>query len=121
MFKKMCILYVDNTPVSRHVIKGIEYGEKGFYRDTTSIDAFTNREHHTFAQNYRNKKKTPKRTDVRNYDEYIRDKESTKNSLKKVGVNDFVDSVEKTPIFEHENIKQFYEAIGYDIKKKKYI
>lgn len=121
MFKKICILYVNNEPVSRHIVKCIGYGEKGFYRDTTSMSAFTDRELRIFYKNYISNKNTPKRTGVHNYDEYMRDKENTKNILKEIGVNDIVDPVEKTPIFEHENIKQFYEAIGYDIKKKKYI
>jgi len=43
-------------------------------------------------------------------------------SLEESGIDDydFVDPVEQTPVFEHNNIKDFYEAIGYDLKKKKY-
>lgn len=121
MFKKMCILYIDGAPVSRHVIKGIKYGEKGFYRATTSIEAFREREEEIFYEHYMSKKTLHKRTHVHNYDAYIRDREYRNNGLKELGINDFVDDVEKTPIFEHEDIKDFYNAIGYDIKKKKYI
>lgn len=121
MFKKMCILYIDGIPVSRHVIKGIKYGEKGFYRATTSIEAFREREAEVFYNHYISKKTLHKRTHVHDYDDYIRDMEFRNDSLKELDIDDFVDEIEQTPIFEHEDVKDFYNAIGYDIKKKKYI
>lgn len=121
MFKKMCVLYVNAVPVSRHIIKAKEYGEKGFYRDTVSMDAFTDRENANLNKNYLLNKPVAKRVDVRNYEQYVKTKKMTDEHLEKIGANKLVDKVDQTPIFEHENIKQFYEAIGYDIKKKKYI
>lgn len=120
MFKKMCVLYVNGEPHSRHVIPGIRYGEKDFYRATTSMNAFSERENERFYNAYIKGKKPEKRTSVHNYDEWIRDRESMSRSLEESGIDDFVDPVEQTPVFEHNNIKDFYEAIGYDLKKKKY-
>lgn len=108
MFKKICVFYVDEVPVSRHIIKEIKHNEKGFYRAATSMEAFTRREVDVFAEHYMSKKPLHKRTRIYDYDDYV-------NSV-------FItDNVKNAPVFEHETIKDFYKAIGYDYKKKKYI
>ena len=47
------------------------------------------------------------------------DMEFRNNSLKELDINDFVDEIEQTPIFEHDDIKDFYNAIGYDMILKR--
>lgn len=108
MLKTMCVLYVDEVPVSRHIIKEIKHNEKDFYRSTVSMEAFTRREVDVFAEHYMSKKPLHKRTRIYDYDDYI----------KSVFITDAVKNV---PVFEHKDIKDFYKAIGYDYKKKKYI
>lgn len=107
MFKKMCVFYVDNKVVSRHIVQEVKHGEKGFYRDTTSMNAFSERENQRFYNAQLKNKILKNRVFVCNYKEWIKDNEKYQE--------------EKIPVIEHENIKDFYISIGYNIAKKRYI
>lgn len=106
MNKKMCYLYVDGKLTSKHVIPEVKPGNKNFYRDTISMSAFSDRECEIFYNAIQKKEILRKRVNVLNYKEYEREGDH--------------DHEKDIPIFNHENIKDFYLAIGYDVKKKKY-
>lgn len=108
MFKKICILYEEDNVVSRHIIPEIKYGEKGFYRDTVSMNAFSERENERFYNSKIKNEILKKRVFVCNYKEWLKDNKDYQEE-------------KDIPIFEHKNIKDFYISIGYNIKKKKYI
>jgi len=120
MFKKMCILYIDGAPVSRHVIKGIKYGEKGFYRATTSIEAFREREAEVFYNHYISKKPLHKRTHVHDYDDYIRDMEFRNNSLKELDIDTLKEKYlkNKKSMATYDSSKIFIMLLDMTLKRK---
>mgnify|MGYP004724113507 CR=1 FL=1 len=106
MLKKMCILYVEGKIVSKHIIPEVKYGDKGFYRDTVSINAFSERENKRFYNSHLKGEILDRRVFVQNYKEWLSENKEY--------------NLDETPIFEHQNIKEFYSFIDYNVKKKKY-
>lgn len=115
-----------NEPSQYHIVITPEFLEPGFYRQTTSINAFRTRElrkRFPFDEDGRSLYKSSngenvESCSVRDYDDAISLWRSINESLRKLNVDEELVLPEAT---EHISLWDFYQAIGYDHKKQKYI
>lgn len=82
----------------------LDFDTKGWYVSTTSISAFSTRE----GTRLYNSQKAGKRL-------------NGKRCHVKFGDDDFDSLINNLPHYQHNSVWEFYEAIGYDYKKKRYV
>ncbi len=120
----VAFLHKDNVPIEKHIIRMPTYGEKGWYKNVVSIDAFKDREAKRFYDTIY-VKKVPMfglHCSLWRLEDWIRHNQITAESmLEIVGIVDYQDPYDILPTFEHESVFDFYKAVGYDYKKKRYI
>lgn len=103
------------TPYERHFVKH-KYGQPKWYVMSISLDAYRNRENRKCAKMLPNGgcqvvMYQGKRGSLQFNDEY----ESTKRANDKFGIH------QELPEFYHDAWFDFYKAVGYDYKRKKYL
>lgn len=122
MSKFMVLVYEDGVPKERHVLETPQITERGFYRQTVSLNAFSNREAEKLYDHHKKGEMDVKgkRCWVRWYDEFMRDLEFHQECFAKLAIS-FEHAFSDTPEFSHTSVWDFYNAIGYDYKKKRYL
>lgn len=103
--------WVGNDPTEIHFVTTPSVTEPHFYRQTTSMDSFRNREAIRFNRAYMRKKPLPVRCHVQPRSDW--------NIMWSRG-RPFADR-DPLPEFYHADLWAFYKAIGYDYKNKKYL
>lgn len=120
----VAFLHKDNVVIEKHIIRMPAYDEKGWYKSVTSIGAFNNRESTRFYDIIY-VKKVPLfglHCSVWRLDEWERDNKITAESILRVtGIADYKHPYDLLPQVEHKSVFDFYKAVGYDYKKKRYI
>lgn len=106
-------LWEDGNKKETHKLS-LSYGDPGFYRACTSLSAFSSREGTRLYNCHKIKKKMHvegKRCHVQMEGEII-----DISHLAQYGIYP-----EVLPTFEHATVWDFYKAVGYDYKRKKYV
>jgi hypothetical protein len=115
------ILWEDGKPIQVHLFRTPEVSEPGFYRAVTSVGAFSTREKTKLYDRNRqgHRDVVGRRCHVRWGEEIKWADEDTARLVEQYGrkMDPYID----LPIFHHESLWDFYKAIGYDYKKKKYL
>lgn len=101
------ILHVDGVPVGRHTLHDIRAGDQGFYRSVLSLSAFSKRENTIL---YKNNLKGSHFTLGKRCSVYFEKDRYWWNSM---GFSLVAE--------HHQTVWDFYKAIGYDYKKKRYL
>lgn len=119
MSRKFAIVEIDLTTkdckhVGLHVLYMSDMTEKGFYRQTVSYDAFFNGIPKKGKQHGPNWKMKERLYVAKWWDEF----ESDCERWKKYGSTH---DDRTLPTVEHQSIWEFYEHIGYDYKKKRWV
>lgn len=109
--------------IALHVIPRPNVGESGFYRITTSIEAFRTRE---LNRIYSPGVYSCESIKLRHFSCYVKEiweaeQDATYAIMERLIGNPVTRETHGKPIFNHESIWTFYKAIGYDYKKRKYI
>lgn len=99
-------LWEDGIKKEHHKLS-LSYGDKGFYRACTSLSAFSTREG---TRLYKQRHVIGKRCHVQMEHEIM-----DISHLAKYGIYP-----EVLPTFEHATVWDFYKAVGYNYKRKKY-
>lgn len=121
MTKELLIfLFVDGEIHSQHVVKLPAYGEKRWYTSTLSWDAFSTRENTRVHKAYVASKILPKYCTVWRADEWHRSEDIVREIFLQHGT-EWLHPWEKSPKYEHASIFDFYKAVGYDLKKKRFV
>lgn len=117
----MVILYEDNVAIEKHIIHTPRGDEKGFYRQGVSFSYFKTRES-TIHYNAYTKGKIVKgyRSYVQWLDDYLIHEQVSKDAFEKLGIP-YKSLYDGLPEYEHFSVWDFYNQVGYDYKKKKYI
>jgi len=118
--KAIFLLKENKKTLARHIVKLPEVHEENFSKDVKSLTKFENAEKERVFKH----KSIPqeKIAIMYHYEEWSEEQEAIRDRMVNIkGLKDFKHEWDDTPVFEHEDIKDFYNAIGYDIKKKKYI
>lgn len=103
------VKWLDNVAVGVHVFSKPSVGEKGFYRDTVSYSAFSDRERNKWFDKHSSRKKTGVSFHLYREDDY------------KLGRMSLFDNNKHLPHYTHVDVWAFYKAIGYDYKRQKYV
>lgn len=100
-----CVLWVKGTPIELHTFS-LHYNDKGWYISTTSLSAFSRREGtRLYEANLKGVTHVDKRVHVM-WGDVLWSEEIVTQGL---------------PEIKHDSVWDFYKAIGYDYKKKKYL
>lgn len=120
MTKYQVILWEDGVQKEVHNFE-LEYSQKGWYISTISISSFREREA-TRLYNYTQRKHSynlpGKRCSVKFGSEIEFDEKQSQRVFEKYGIED---ELKTLPRFKHDSVWDFYKAIGYNYKKKRYI
>lgn len=101
------VLWKDGEPSEVHKIE-LTYSDEQWYTSSVSLSSFRRRENERLFKRYTKgfRDVIGKRCDVRT----------------EAGMHGyFVDFKLILPVFEHKTVWDFYKAIGYDYKRKKYL
>ena len=102
--------YIDGVPVTIHITnKPNSPTEDGFYRETVSANAFRNFWTNDNTRKYRKGIIPHRKFRVRWEDEYLNDL--------KWECEDYTN----VPLKAHFGVFNFYKAVGYDYKKKRFV
>lgn len=109
-------LWVDGKQAERHTFE-LPYGCKGWYIQGISVDAFSTRENtRLYEHNLAGCWHVPgKRCHVVFGQELEWQIKERERLAEKFGVNS------ELPTWHHNSVWDFYKAIGYDYKRKKYV
>ena len=120
----VAFLHSNNVPIEKHIIRMPAYGEKFWHRSVVTIDSFKNREAKRFYDTTY-VKRVPmigSHCSLWRLDDWERDNENTTKSMLEIcGIENYKHPYDQLPTFEHESPFDFYKAVGYDYKKKRYI
>lgn len=103
---------MNNEDVAVHFVEKPTAGEHDFYRQTVSFNAFKERELEQF-----HKKWTKKLPTGRHF--YWQSKEEYESEL--CIMSALALRVDGLPVYHHKSVWDFYKAIGYDYKKKRFV
>lgn len=107
------------TPVAIHIVHKPTVYDGGFYRQTTSFEAFRRHQSKIFSRWLKKRESIGHwfYGDFRNHWEFHY--EVNKRSMSKITGKDW-DEFRGVPRVEHENVWAFYKAIHWDYKRKKF-
>jgi hypothetical protein len=111
-------LYNGNTTIAFHYFKIPYLNERGGYTQTSSYNWFNDREANRHYKLTQQKKPLGRWCYIERFIEAHRFESMVKKRLKELGVSYQED---KLPFFKHQSLWDFYKAVGYDYKKKKWM
>lgn len=113
------LLKENRKTIERHLVRIPEVYEANFSKDATSIAKFENDEKERIFKH--NNIPTERIAIGYRYDEWTEEQECIRDRMINLrGLKDFKHEWDDTPLFEHKNIWDLYETIGYNHKNKKY-
>lgn len=110
MKPRVCLLWIDGTFKEIHNFVLPSPNEVGFYRQTTSYNAFrerSNKQHHKWYYEDQKKYDMPKRAHLCEVEDA------------KWWIEEFKENPQS--VFHHATIWDMYKAIGYDYKKRRFV
>ncbi|ELW0836648.1 hypothetical protein HI145_RS00065 [Escherichia coli] len=103
----------------KHIIRMPAYGEEDWYKSTISVGAFRDREAEFFLGKQHEREVL---CSLWRLDEWDSENSRTAESMMAiVGIANYQHPYDLLPTFEHASLFDFYKAVGYDYKKKRYI
>lgn len=112
-------LYRFGVAQEKHIIRMPAYGKKGWYKSIISVGAFRDREAAYFLKSLSDE---PIRFSLQRLSEWEESNKITAESMQAVcGIQNYVHPYDNLPCTVHNSVFDFYAAVGYDYKKKRYI
>ena len=116
MPKKFAVVVTNLTTFKHehlHILNLPSVGEDGFYRQTGSFNAF-------FYSTKNRNKNDGRQYYAKHWDEFESECQRMEKWLAKDGITKLKFDDRKLPTTEHQSIWEFYEAIGFDQKSKRW-